>query len=192
VQWWKSPVAVSALVLAACGSASHGTTVTVTAAATPATTTGAATVAAPATTAPAAPATAPAATGSPLAAGTYGSVTAAAAALLAAPAGLDEAVTRCAANADCAAAQAIAAKVRAAETALSVLLLTAGAGVQRGTACQQAITDLSDAVVHRYQGRLDDFLTRTTAANAQRLDDALGHVGEVAATFKSACATDGG
>jgi len=134
----------------------------------------------------------PAASGAPDAAGIYGSVNAAAAALLAAPAGLDQAVAQCAAGADCATAQAIAAKVRAAETALSVLLLTAGAGVQRGSACQQAITDLSDAVVHRYRGRLDDFLERTTQANAQRLDEALDRVGEVAAIFRSACAATAG
>jgi hypothetical protein len=72
-----------------------------------------------------------------------------------------------------------------------VQLLAAGAGVQRGSACQRAITDLSDAVVHRYRGRLDDFFERTTEANAQRLDDALGRVGEVAATFRSACAAGG-
>jgi hypothetical protein len=174
-------VALAALVLAACGSASHGTTVTVTAAA-PTTAPAARTAAPVGTTAPATTAAAPvvtvppatAAPGAPLAAGLYSSVNAAAAALLAAPGGLDQAVTQCAGNGDCATAQAIAAKVRAAETALSVQLLAA-----------------SDAVVHRYRGRLDDFFERTTEANAQRLDDALGRVGEVAATFRSACAAGG-
>ena len=128
---------------------------------------------------------------SPLGTGRYGAVNAAAADLLAAPAGIDEATSRCVASGDCAEIQTIAAKVRAAEAKLSVLLLSAGAGVERGTPCQRVITDLSDAVVHRYVGRLDDFFARTTQANAQRLTDAGARVGQVADEFKAACAPSG-
>ena len=190
---------VATLLLAACGSTSATTTTGTTApaatsaappAATAAVGSGTTATAAPppAPTAPAAPA---ATAASPLDAGAYGTVNAAAAELLAAPAGIDEATSRCATSGDCAEIQTIAAKVRAAETKLSVLLLSAGAGVQRGTPCQQVITDLSDAVVHRYLGRLDDFFARTTQANAQRLTDAGTRVGQVADEFKTACAPSG-
>jgi hypothetical protein len=167
------------LLLAACGSASRTAQPGATAAVTGATT--AATAAPPPTAFAAAP----------LDAGIYRSVNAAAAELLAAPTGIDDAAARCATSGDCTEVQAIASRVRAAETTLSVLLLSAGAGVQRGTGCRQAITDLSDAVVHRFRGRLDDLFERTGADNAQRLSEALAGVGRVAEQFKAACAPPG-